>query len=103
MRGAAVGLRELVGEGVELGEVLQDAGPVAEAQPLLAVEPLTARPVLAGAQGLEVGVELAQLPHQLGRPERLGAELHELLALLGAHRVEHPLRGSNTMSPGTRT
>ena len=56
--GAVVGLRELLGELVEVGEVLEDAGAVAEAEPLLAVDPLRAAPVLAGAQRLQVGVEL---------------------------------------------
>ena len=60
MPGAVVGLRELLGEVVEVGEVLEHAGAVAEPEPLLAVEPLRAAPVLAGAQRLQVGVELAR-------------------------------------------
>ena len=95
--GAAVGLGQLVGERVEVGEVLQHAGAVAEPETLLAVEPLRAAPVLAGAQRLQVGVELGQRLHQLRRPERLRGELHQLLALLGAHRVEHPLRGGGPL------
>ncbi len=59
--GAAVGLGELLGEVVEVGEVLEHAGAVAEAEPLLAVEPLRAAPVLAGAQRLQVVVELGEL------------------------------------------
>ena len=70
--GAAVGLGELLGEVVEVGEVLEHAGAVAEAEALLAVEALGAAPVLAGAQRLEVVVELAERLHQLGRAERLG-------------------------------
>ena len=58
--GAAVGLAELLGQVVEVGDVLEDAGAVAEAEPLLAVHPLRAAPVLAGPQGLEVGVEPGQ-------------------------------------------
>ena len=90
--GAVVRLGELVGERVELGEVLQRAGAVAEAHPLVALEALRARPVLAGPQPLEVGVHPGELLHQLRRPERLLRQLHQLLALLGGHRVEHPLR-----------
>ncbi len=69
--GAAVGLRELLGELVEVGEVLEDAGAVAEPESLalslaLAVtELLGAAPVLPGAQPLEVGVEAGQRLHQL--------------------------------------
>ena len=69
--GAVVGLRELLGEVVEVGEVLEDAGAVAEPEPLLAVEALRPAPVLAGAQRLQVRVELRQLLHQLRRAERL--------------------------------
>ena len=94
---AVVRLRELVGERVELGEVLQRAGAVAETHPLVALEALRARPVLTGAQGLEVGVHPRELLHQLRRPEGLLRELHQLLALLGRHRVEHPLGGGRTL------
>ena len=76
--GAAVGLRELLGEVVEVGEVLEDAGAVAETEALLAVHPLRAAPVLAGAQRLEVGVEPGQGLHQRRRAERLLRELHQL-------------------------
>ena len=76
---AAVRLRELVGELVEVGEVLEDAGAVAEAEALLAVHPLGAAPVLAGSQRLQVGVELVERLHQLGRAERLRRELHQLV------------------------
>ena len=98
--GAAVGLGELVGEVVEVGEVLEHAGAVAEAEALLAVEALRAAPVLAGPQRLEVGVEPGQRLHQLRRAERLRRELHQLLALLGAHRVEHPLGGGGALGQG---
>ena len=65
--GAAVGLRELLGERVELGEVLEDAGAVAEPDALgaLAAHLLRARPGLAGSQRLQVGGEARQRLHQL--------------------------------------
>ena len=96
---AVVRLRELVGERVELGEVLQGAGAVAEPHPCprATLEVLRARPVLAGTQGLEVGVHPGELLHQLRRAEGLLRELHQLLALLGRHRVEHPLGGGRTL------
>ena len=62
---AAVGLGELLGEVVEVGEVLEDAGAVAEAEALVAVHALRAAPVLAGPQRLQVGVEPVQRLHQL--------------------------------------
>ena len=42
--GAAVGLGELLGQVVEVGQVLQHAGAVAEPEPLLAVEVARSRP-----------------------------------------------------------
>ena len=48
---AVVRLGELVGQVVEVGEVLQRAGTVTQAQSLLAVEPFGAAPVLARAAG----------------------------------------------------
>ena len=68
----AVRLGELLGEVVEVGEVLEHAGAVAEAEPLLPVEAFGPAPVLAGAQRLEVPVELGERLHQLGAAERLG-------------------------------
>jgi hypothetical protein len=91
--GATVGLRQLLGELVEVGQVLEDTGAVAEAEPFGAVHALGAVPVLARPQRLEVGVEPGQRLHQGRRAERLLGELHQLGALLGRHRVEHPLRG----------
>ena len=89
---AVVGLRELLGQVVEVGQVLQHAGAVAEAEALLAVEPLGAAPVLARPQRAQVVVERGQRLHQLGRAERLLGQGHQLGALLGRHRVHHPLR-----------
>ena len=95
--GAGVRLGELVGEVVEVGEVLEYAGAVAEAEALLAVEPLGAAPVLAGPQRLEVGVELGQRLHQVRRPERLLGQRVQLVALLLGHRVAHPLGGGGAL------
>ena len=95
--GAVVGLGELLGEFVQFGEVLQHAGAVAEAQPLLAVELFGTGPVLAGAQRLQVGIELAQLCHKLRRAERLGGELHQFRPLLGGHGAQHPLGGGRAL------
>ena len=63
--GAAVGLGDLIREGVERCEVLQDAGPVTEAEPLLAAELLGPAPVLPRPQRLQVAVEAPQRLHQL--------------------------------------
>ncbi len=91
--GSGIALRELLGQRVELPELLQRPGGLAHAQRVVAAEPPAAVPVLAGAQTLQLGV---QLGHGLGQPrvaERLLGQLHQLGPLLGAHRVEHPLRG----------
>ena len=93
-------LRELLGESVELGKVLQDAGAVAETQPLLAAELLGAVPVLAGTQGLESLVELRELLHEARGAERLLGQCGELRALLRRHRGEHPLGGRGPGSEG---
>ena len=58
--GAGVLLAQLLGEGVELGEVLQDAGAVTEAESLIAAERLATVPVLAGSQCAQGGVEASQ-------------------------------------------
>ena len=100
--GAAVRLGELLGERVEVGEVLEYAGPVAEAQPLLAVEAFRPTPVLTGAEGLQVAVELGQRLHQLGAAERLGREGVQLVALLLGHRVAHPLGGGRPLGEGVQ-
>ena len=89
--GAAVRLGELLGQGVEVGQVLEYAGPVAQAEPLLALEPLGAAPVLTGPEGLQVVVELGERLHQLRRAECLRGQGVELVALLLGHRVAHPL------------
>ncbi len=98
--GAGVGLGELVGQVVEVRQILEYAGSVAQAQPLLPVEALGTAPVLTGPERLEVGVHPSQGLHQLRRTERLGGELHQLLALLGGHRVEHPLGGGGALGEG---
>ena len=98
--GAAVRLGELLGEVVEVGEVLEHAGAVAEPEALLATELLRAAPVLAGAQRAQVVVELAQRLHQLGAAERLRGQGIELVALLLRHRVAHPLRGGGALREG---
>ena len=92
-----LGLRELVGELVELGEVLQHPGSVAEAESLTALELLRAAPGLTGPQRLQVGVHPGQLLGQRRRPEGLLGELRQLLPLLGGHRVEHPLGGGRAL------
>jgi hypothetical protein len=92
-----VRLRELLGERVELGEVLEDTGAVAEPEALLAAELLGTAPVLAGPQRLEIAVEAVQGVHQLRAAERLRGQRHQLLALLGRHRVEHPLGGRGAL------
>ena len=61
---AVVRLGELVAQRVELGEVLDGAGAVAETEALTALEPLGARPVLIGPQRLKVGVHPGELLHQ---------------------------------------
>ena len=58
---ALVGLRELLRQGVEVGEVLEHAGAVAEPEPVLPVHPLRAAPVLAGSQGSQAVVQLTEL------------------------------------------
>ena len=51
------------------------------------------RPVLPRPHALQLRVELGQRLGQAGVAERLLGQLGQLGALLGAHRVEHPLRG----------
>ena len=64
--GAGVGLRELVGERVELRDVLEHPGAVTEAQPLLPAELLRPVPVLARAERPQGVVQCRQLVHEPG-------------------------------------
>ena len=57
-------------------------------------EPVQSSP---GRRALQVGVELAELGHKLGRAERLGGEPHQLLALLGGHGLQEPLGGGRAL------
>ncbi len=66
--GAVVRLRELLGQLVEVGDVLEDTRAVAEPEPFLAVHPLRAPPVLAGPQRLEVAVEPGERRISSGEP-----------------------------------
>ena len=87
----SVRLSQLLAQGLELGQVLEDPGAVSEPDALIARERLGARPVLAGAQRLQVRVQLAELAHELRRAERLRREGHQLGPLVGRHRPHHPL------------
>ncbi len=98
--GPVVGLGELLGQLVQLGEVLQHAGAVAQAEPFLTLEAFGAGPVLAGAQGAQVVVELAELGHELRRAERLGGQAHQLLPLLPGHGLQHPLGCCGALGEG---
>ena len=98
--GPAVGLRELLREVVEVGQVLEYAGPVAEPETLLAAELLGAAPVLARAQGAQVVVELGEGLHQLRAAEGLCCQGIELVALLLRHRVAHALRSGRALGEG---
>ena len=99
--GALVGLRELLRQGVEVGEVLEHAGAVAEPEPVLAVHALASRPSPRRAAGTRrLLVELAQPVDQVGDAERLLRERVELVALLLRHRVPHALRGGGPVGQG---
>jgi hypothetical protein len=58
----------------------------------VAAEALRALPVLARPQRLQLGVQRRQLARQPWITERLLDEFGQLGALLGAHRIKHPLR-----------
>ncbi len=90
---ARVALGELLGQVVELAELLHRPGGLAHPHRVLAAEPALAVPVLAGTQALQLGVELLQRLREPGVPERLLGQLHQLGPLLGGHRVHHPLGG----------
>ena len=62
--GAVVGLRKLIGELVEVGEVVHDADALAHTERVVARELRRAAPVLAGSQRLQVGVELGEGLHE---------------------------------------
>ena len=88
---ARVGLRELLGQGVHLPQLLHGPGGLAHAHRVVAAEAAAALPVLAGAHALELLVEPGEL---LGQPRVAEGLLHEALelgALLGRQRVHHPL------------
>ncbi len=87
----AVRLRELLGQRIEIGQVLEHAGPVTEPDALLTVHRGGATPVLAGTQRLQARIEPAERVVQLRRPERLRRELRQLVTLLGRHRAHHAL------------
>ena len=100
--GALVGLRELLRQCVEVGEVLEDASAVAKPEPVLTVQSLRAAPVLDGSQGAQAVVQQAGRAHQLRRAERLLGERVELVALLARHGAAHPLRGRGTAGQGAQ-
>ena len=88
-----VALGQLLGERIELAELLHGPGGLAHAHRVVAAEPAAALPVLARAQALQLRVHAGQ---RLGEPrvaEGLLRQLHQLVALGLAHRVEHPLGG----------
>jgi hypothetical protein len=68
---AAVPLAQLLRERLQLGEILQHAGPVTQPETLVAAERLLAAPVLAGPKGLQVRVQLVELLHEVRRAECL--------------------------------
>ncbi len=98
--GARVTLGQLLGEGVEIGDVLEGPGAVAEPEPLLAGEVLGPAPLLAGAQCAQVVVHPAQLAHEIRRAEGLLRELVELLALGGGERVAEARRRGGPLGEG---
>ena len=82
--GARVALRQLLGQRVELAELLHRPGGLAQAHRVVAAEPAGAGPVLARAQALQLRVQLRQ---GLGQPrvaEGLLGQLRQLGPLLGA-------------------
>ena len=90
---AGVRLGELLGELVELRDVLEHPGAVAESEAVLAIHPLGTAPVLTGPQRPKRAVETGERLEQIGRPEGLLGEGVELAALLIGHRVAQALGG----------
>ena len=95
----AVGLRELLGEGVELREVLQHPGAVAQAEALLAVEAFRAAQSSPGRSACRL-LSDCDGTDQLGGAEGLRREGVELVALLLGHGVAHPLCRGGPLGQG---
>ncbi len=94
--GTGIRLAQLLGQPVELGQVLHGLRAFAHAHGVLAAEPLTRLPVLTGAQRAQVRVQRRDLGRQPWVAERLIDQLGQLGALLGGHRVHHALGSSGT-------
>ncbi len=77
---------------LELGDVLQHAGPVTETHALLPPEVLGPVPVLTGPRGLQIRVQPRQLIHQVRTAERLLRQRIQLGALILGQGVAQPLR-----------
>ena len=93
-------LRQLLGELVEFGQLLQRRGGLAETHALFAAHLLGAGPVLAGTRGPQVAVETVELAHQIRGSERLLCESVEFVALLGGEGVAQPLRRRGPLCEG---
>ena len=87
--GARVGLTQLMGEAVELCDVLHDPGALAQTQRFVPAEGLPAAPVQLRPQSPQATVHPIELLLQLRRAERLLGQLGELRPLLVRHRGEH--------------
>ncbi len=90
--GSGVGLAELLGERVQVGEVGHGLRALAQPQRVVAAEAGGAVPVLPRTQPLQQRVQRGQLLADAGVAERLLRQRRQLGALLVAHRVHHPLR-----------
>ncbi len=93
-------IAQLLGQGIQLGEILHGPGAITESHPLLTGEFLGTGPVQVGAQTLQAAGEFTQQVLQLRRPEGLGGEFHQFLPLLLGHGVEHALGGGGAGGQG---
>ncbi len=94
---AGVALRQLLGELLELADVGQRLRALAHPHRIVTAEPLRAIPVLAGAGGLQMAVQLVERIHQRRRAECLLRQGIQLGALVGGEAVAEPLRGGRPL------
>ncbi len=90
-RGAGVVLAELVGQGVQVGQLLQGLGRLAVGQRLVAVDVAAAAPVQPGPQVAQVVAQGRHLGREVGVGQGVGHQLGQLLPLLGRQRPHEAL------------
>lgn len=88
---SGVGLGQLLGQRIQIRQVGEGSGAIAQPEALVAFESLAPTPVQVRTQRLQVGVHASHLLHQLRASERLVGQFLQFPALISRHRVEQSL------------